>query len=186
MKKIGILLATVLVAISGALLAAPPPASAESGIEHDPRGDMPARLDLVKLRATNGQRSIRIALHVRDLEPARGRFQLGVGWSEPGDPYTGFGFYVRAKQTDGGLVTRFHTVHLGSDTDPEWTCAENHGSLAWRADRDRIILRVPQGCLRKYDGWHVVNDWDFYGSTYRYVHGRLHSDAIAIEDLPRG
>ena len=184
MKKTGLLVVLVTaLLLTGITLTAPAPVAADSDIVHDRSRDVPAWMDIVKLRGTNGQRKVRVALHLRDLQ-YRGKIELGVSW-RTGDS-VGYAFFVRIRHTDDGLRAVYKHSKTGGDTDPAWTCGENHGVLAYRPHRDRIILTVPHGCLRAYDGIRVINDWAVYGQTHRYHRSRLQFDSLRTGRLSRG
>jgi hypothetical protein len=183
MRKIGILAATLAAGLCQ-LAVTSAPAAAETRIVHDARGDVPAFMDVVKLRATNGAHRIRIALHVRNLQPDHGRFELGVTWSHGSD--YGYSHFVRIRATRSGAVVDHRSSTLGGDVEPAWTCGENRGTLVYRPARDRIIFSAPQRCLRTYDHIRVVNNWSFYAVSHRWVDGELQFDSTRTARLRRG
>ena len=183
MKKTVIFAALVAALLNVSTLNAPAPASAESGVAHDRSGEVPAFMDVVKLNGKNGQRNVRVVLHVRDLQD-RGKVELGVIWRH-GFEY-GYYYFVRVRQTDDGIKTEFRRETLGGDSSPEWTCGKNHGEFAYQPAEDRVMLTVPHGCLRAFDGIRVINNWGVYANTWGTVRGHRRFDAAHTGRLERG
>ena len=124
------------------------------------------------MRATNGQRQIRIALHVRDLKKRR-QFEMGVHWS---GRELNFGFYVRVRHTRSGTVPQYFRYDSNDVEHPVWRCGESRATTVWRPKRDRIILTAPHRCLRHYDAHEVVNRWRFEASSSGVVDGERRFD----------
>lgn len=143
----------------------PPPAAADSGTRVLERGDAPAAIDLVRMRVDNGARTVRFALHVRDLG-RRGHFTML--WYEPGPQERGFA--VGVSRRPGGLRTTFH---WWDRNDHAVSCPR--AEVRWDAGRDRVVARVPQACFPR----RLPRRWVFaaqssgtFGGTFQVDHSR--------------
>ena len=142
MRKIGTLL-TLLSALvlSGLTLAAPSPASAESGdLTFATGGGKVAAIDLTGLHASSGDRRVSLVLHVRDLTD-RGRFNF---YQVENSPEAVFGLEIEIyKRRDGQVVDRFREFGDGwSEARP---CPSS--KVRWAKGRDLIRLSYRQGCF---------------------------------------
>jgi|GEM_PF-6090333 len=141
-KPIGILLAILsAVAINGLTLAAPAPASAESGsVTYASGGTKRPEIDQTSLWARNGPRRITVVLRVKDLTSA-GRFILFV---EEDSPEPWFGTSVEVFKRDGRVIQRYRQLDFENGSEPR-RCAA--GEVRWAAGRDFIRFRFPQSCF---------------------------------------
>lgn len=184
MKKIGALVVLACALLSaGLVLSLPAPAAAESRTVRDKPDDLPAWMDLVRLRGDNKEHRMRAVVQVRNLE-RRGKVEVGFHWHRGLE--FGYSYFVRVRHTRDGLKASFRRETLGGDSSPRWTCAENHGRFDYDTRKDRVVLAVPHACLRAFDHIRVVHNWGAYASTYRFVDGDLQYDALGTGRLRRG
>jgi hypothetical protein len=163
MKRSTALATLILTLLLGLAVAGPMPASAQSDSVRYHRGDRPAFLDLVRLRATNGQHRVRMELQVRDLRK-RGTFVLQV--LDDGDAR---GTTIRVQQRGGEPRMRIRHEKEGGDSAPLVRCPQ--ARVRWQPAADRIVVGLPQRCLRWYFG--IPEAWRFAGLSYANVDGEL-------------
>ncbi len=133
---LALLVATVL-----AIAPATAPAQAATGSGHDPAGDAPAQLDLLRMKVSNGERNFVVKLYLTELAPRRTSAYAVI--SSPGGarPYYVAGWTQAKGEESGTYFYRFD-----DDGMKRVRCRGKQVRLSGRADR--LTIRIPQRCLR--------------------------------------
>ena len=124
------------------------PAEAATAARPDARGDAPAAIDIVRLRAATSPGVVGFKLKVRELR-SRGTFV--VGFYEPGGSGS-IGFVVTRSQGRTKVTAR------ATDLDDSFDVACPGARARWDARRNVISVRGPEKCLyfaQADDSWFV-------------------------------
>ncbi|WP_310963806.1 hypothetical protein [Nocardioides terrisoli] len=144
-----LLLVAVLATLAAVLTVAP--ADAAARVQHDTRGDAPAKYDVVRVGYHNGARRFRGTIDLRHLTQQRTALVLSL------KDGAGNRYFTTAVRKPGGIEHRHFLMfphHFDADTVPALGCKGL--SVRWRTARSTVTVTIPRACLRDAKGLTAV------------------------------
>lgn len=142
LMRLGVLGTVLLLALIG------PAATAATVVQRDPRGDAPARFDIIRVTYVNNSGTLSVKAKVVDLR--RGRQAFGYNMDAVGVPAEQGSYIARTTLHRDGSVTSW--LNQGDNK----VACRVHGR--WRLDLNTVRLWYAQSCLR----WHRTQRFQTY------------------------